>query len=540
LATQDEKIAAASNATADETEREEAYRPLAVKRSLFARLNRPVIDFVARLPLRLEIKLLFVFLGAVGLLVLLGITGLGILTRTSHRTEELIAAERRTDDYHQLEHDGHLLMISVAEALWMPAPMVRQAKEQMQHYRDTRDGLKALSSQEAVQLAQLRSDSESFFGTVDRFITLINANNTDQAGAFLIDAVHPAGVKLDQTSDALIARADADQAEQVVAERATFGAVRAQLIAFVIGAGLFGVYLAHTISNAVVGPLREIGGRLRQIAEGEFGRKVAVPNRDELGELAENVNRTSEQLGELYTELEMEKERSEEMLYHTLPRPIVQRIRGGESLIADRVPEATILFSDLAGFTQLSEHLDPQEVLDVLDVLFSRYDAIAERLGLEKIKTIGDGYMVAGGVLEARADHAAAVAEMALAMRAATDIATRALGAIGQPLRVRIGIHSGPLVAGVIGSVKMVYDVWGDTVNTASRMEKYGMPGRIHVSTATRNLLGGQFRFEAREPIEIKGKGTMETFFLERRIGPRHFHNMMRQRAAAAPTQANA
>jgi class 3 adenylate cyclase len=534
LATHDEGIAAAPIDAAGEMEREEVYRPLVANRGLFARLNRPVSDFVARLPLRLEFKLLFAFIGAVGLLVLLGVTGLSNLSRTSHRTEELIAAERHTDDYHQLGHDNHLLMISVAEALWMPAAMVHEAKEQMQHYRETRDALQAQSSEEAAQLAQLHSDSESYFATVDRFITLINTDNVDQAGAFLVDTVQPAAAKLDRTTDALIARSEADQAEHVAAERATFDAVRAQLIAFVIGAAIFGIYLAHTISGAFVGPLREIGGRLRQIAEGEFGRKVAVPNRDELGELAENVNRTSEQLGTLYTELEMEKERSEEMLYQTLPRPIVQRIRGGEQLIADRVPEATILFSDLAGFTQLSEHLDPQEVVDVLDVLFSRYDAIAARMGLEKIKTIGDGYMVAGGVLEPRADHAAAVAEMALAMRAATDIATRALGVIGQPLRVRIGIHSGPLVAGVLGSVKMVYDVWGDTVNTASRMEKYGMPGRIHISTATRNLLGGQFRFEALEPIEIKGKGTMETFFLERRIGPRHVHNMMRRRAEAA------
>jgi class 3 adenylate cyclase len=534
LATHDEGIAAAPSDAVTTTEQAEAHRPLADKRGLFARLNRPVSDFVAGLPLRLEFKLLFAFLGAVGLLVLLGVTGLSNLSRTSHRTEELIAAERRTDTHRQLGRDSHLVMISVAEALWMPAPMVREARQQMQRYRQARDALQAQSNDEAAELAQLHSDSESFFATVDRFITLVDTGNTDQAGAFLVDKVQPAAAALDRTTDAFIAGAEADQADQVAAERATFDAMRAQLIAFVIGAAIFGIYLAHTISNAVVGPLREIGGRLRQIAEGEFGRKVAVPNRDELGELAENVNRTSEQLGALYTELEMEKERSEEMLYHTLPRPIVQRIRGGEQLIADRVAEATILFSDLAGFTQLSDHLDPQEVLDVLDVLFSRYDAIAERMGLEKIKTIGDGYMVAGGVLERRADHAAAVAEMALSMRAATDIATRALGVIGQPLQVRIGIHSGPLVAGVLGSIKMVYDVWGDTVNTASRMEKYGLPGRIHISTATRDLLGGQFRFEAREPIDIKGKGTMETFFLERRIGPRHVHNMMRRRAMAA------
>ncbi|HVA12822.1 MAG TPA: adenylate/guanylate cyclase domain-containing protein, partial [Stellaceae bacterium] len=174
------------------------------------------------------------------------------------------------------------------------------------------------------------------------------------------------------------------------------------------------------------------------------------------------------------TELRVEKERSEALLLQILPRRIVERMRTGEMLIADHIADATILFSDLVNFTALSRNLAPQETVKLLDLLFSRFDALAERAGLEKIKTIGDGYMIAGGVLEPRRDHAEAMAEIALAMHVAAADTSRALGMLSAPLRLRIGLHTGPLVAGVIGTQKFVYDVWGDTVNTASRMEKYG------------------------------------------------------------------
>lgn len=218
----------------------------------------------------------------------------------------------------------------------------------------------------------------------------------------------------------------------------------------------------------------------------------------------------------MIAELRAEKERSEALLLQILPAPIVGRMRGGEMLIADHIPEATILFSDLVSFTALARNLAPRDTVELLDLLFSAFDALAERSGLEKIKTIGDGYMVAGGVPEPRPDHAEAVAEIALGMHAAAETVSQALSGLGQPLRLRIGLHSGPLVAGVIGTHKFVYDVWGDTVNTASRMEKYGAPGRVHVSAATRALLGNKYRFEPRGLLDIKGKGEMETFFLDR------------------------
>jgi class 3 adenylate cyclase/CHASE3 domain sensor protein len=501
-------------------------------RPLLARLNRPVTNLVARLPLRLEWKLLAAFLGSVLLMVLLGAAGLAVLDEASRRTERVIRTQERVATFRQLGHDSRLLTATLSLALWMPTNMVEAAVQDSAHFRTGLAALKPLGPDEAGPIAELRRDGDRFLDLVDRELALLRSGNVDGAGALQMDQVRPAAERLDAAIERLDSQALADMVNEIAATRAAYRAARNRLIVSVAAAALVGIYLAHTIASFVVGPLGRIGVRLAEIAAGEFNRRVVVPNRDEIAALADSVNRTSQQLGGLYRALEAEKERSEELLYQILPRQIAERVRAGETLIADRVPMATILFSDLAGFTEISNHLAPEEVVDLLDILFSRFDALVQRMGLEKIKTIGDGYMVAGGVLEPRPDHAAAVAEMALAMRAATDIATRALGVIGRPLQVRIGLHSGPVVAGVVGTQKLVYDIWGDTVNTASRMEHYGEPGRICVSAATRALLGNQFRFEPREPIEVKGKGTMETFFLERHIGPPRRRNLARLAAS--------
>jgi len=215
----------------------------------------------------------------------------------------------------------------------------------------------------------------------------------------------------------------------------------------------------------------------------------------------------------LLDELRTEKERSEALVLNILPRTIVERIRRGETVIADHIAEATILFSDLVDFTSLTARRSAEETVAVLGDIFCRFDALASRHGLEKIKTTGDGYMAAGGLPEQRRDHAAAVAEMALAMLDAVKDASRD---VGEPLQLRVGLNSGALIAGVLGIHKFVYDVWGDTVNTAKRMESYGLPGQVHVSAATRLALGDAFRFEPRGLLDIKGKGFVETYFLYR------------------------
>jgi adenylate cyclase len=213
-------------------------------------------------------------------------------------------------------------------------------------------------------------------------------------------------------------------------------------------------------------------------------------------------------------DLEQEKRRSEALLLNILPQKIVDRIRDGEKVIADRILEATILFCDLVGFTTLSQELPADRLIDFLSKIFSAFDRLAAEHGVEKIKTIGDAYMVVAGIPEAQSDHAVRIATLGLHMIHAVDTIAKATDL---KLRARIGIHTGPVVAGVIGTHKFAYDVWGDTVNTASRMESHSLPGRVQVSAATRLALGDRFNFERRGIIEVKGKGMMETFFLNDR-----------------------
>jgi class 3 adenylate cyclase len=206
-----------------------------------------------------------------------------------------------------------------------------------------------------------------------------------------------------------------------------------------------------------------------------------------------------------------EEERSERLLLNVLPAPIAERLKQGEGVIADAFPEVTVLFADLVDFTRRSQQVSPAQVVATLNELFSAFDRLAQRHGLEKIKTIGDAYMVAGGLPNPRPDHAQAVAEMALAMQ--EEVAGRA-DPSGQPLQVRIGIDTGPVEAGVIGTAKFSYDLWGDTVNTASRMESHGVPGCIQVTAHTYQRLRDGYRFQRRGPISVRGMGEMVTYIL--------------------------
>ncbi len=219
---------------------------------------------------------------------------------------------------------------------------------------------------------------------------------------------------------------------------------------------------------------------------------------------------------------------NERLLLNILPAPIADRLREGEPLIADRFDDVTLMFADIVEFTRLSSTMSPHELVSVLNEVFTAFDRLVDRYGLEKVKTIGDAYMVVGGMPERSDDHPARVAAMAL------DLA-EAVGRIDAAARLgitfRIGLNCGPVVAGVIGTKKFIYDVWGDTVNMASRMESLGVPGRVQVTETMADRLRGSFELEERGLIDVKGKGSTPTFFLVgRRDAP---HDDVSSRAPA-------
>jgi adenylate cyclase len=255
-----------------------------------------------------------------------------------------------------------------------------------------------------------------------------------------------------------------------------------------------------TISLAAIAGVSLVIARLRQTSK----------------ELELRVIERTAKLQEMNERLAEEQEKSERLLLNILPMPIAQRLKEHGSGIADGFADVTILFADLVNFTELSEQFSPNQLVTLLNEIFSSFDALSERYGLEKIKTIGDAYMVAGGIPTPRNDHAEAIAEMAIAMR--SEIC-RLSQKFQQPLELRIGINTGPIVAGVIGQKKFAYDLWGDTVNLASRMESQGVPGTIQVTEATYQRLKKRYQFEPREPIVVKGKGKMTTYFLTARQG---------------------
>jgi class 3 adenylate cyclase len=279
------------------------------------------------------------------------------------------------------------------------------------------------------------------------------------------------------------------------------------------GAGLLllTVVAAWLMTRQILRPIQALVGAARKVAAGDLTARVEWKWKDELGVLSDTFNMMTASIREK-TELIEEKNRENEaLLLNILPGEIATRLKGGEQEIADSFADVTVLFGDIVGFTTLSGTISASQVVDMLNGLFTRFDQAASELGIEKIKTIGDCYMAVCGLPKVCHDHADRMARMALRMLDAT----REYGQErGLPLQLRIGLNSGQVVAGVIGKTKFIYDLWGDTVNIASRMESTGVPGEIQVTRNVRDRLQGSFDFESRGLVQVKGKGEIETWLL--------------------------
>jgi class 3 adenylate cyclase/HAMP domain-containing protein len=295
------------------------------------------------------------------------------------------------------------------------------------------------------------------------------------------------------------------------------------------GAIVLGILTAAWIGH----PIFQLIRSSHAIANGYFNQQIRVSGIRELRSLSESFNQMNQQLLSFFEELEArvevrtadlarEKDKSEQLLLNILPKEIADRLKQEQGVIAEQFEEVTILFADLVGFTRLADRLPPRELVECLNHIFSIFDRLVDLHGLEKIKTIGDAYMVVGGLPTPNPDCAEAIANMALDMQ----VAIKALQMTSnEAIEIRIGINTGAVVAGVIGIKKFIYDLWGDAVNVASRMESLGVPGQIQVTSQTYDRLKDKYSFQPRGKILVKGKGEMMTYWL---IGKQELANSTR------------
>jgi class 3 adenylate cyclase len=279
------------------------------------------------------------------------------------------------------------------------------------------------------------------------------------------------------------------------------------------------------IRDRLLRPIETLAQVADRIAQGDRDARSNIQGSDELATFAgafdamaasvkahfTEIETAQERLQDQADSLEAERHRSEKLLLNVLPAAIADRLKDGEQTIAESYPEVTVLFSDIVGFTAMSEQIGARQVVDMLNEVFGMLDELAIKHGVEKIKTIGDCYMVVAGIPDRSPTHAQQIADFALDMQRTLDEYSQRSG---RTLAMRTGIHTGTVVAGIVGSSKFAYDLWGDVVNIASRMESTGEPGRIQVSDSVRVRLSDDYDFEARGDVEIKGKGTMHTWYL--------------------------
>lgn len=495
-----------------------------------------LVRSITGLSVSIRLKLLSAFLGVTLLMAGLAWIGLETLRQANDRTERLLRDQARIAFFNdQYLYLSDLVTLATAIAI-DPNDVQRQnasgffintsflliegTNNLVLH---TGQGLRTIGRAglpDNAEISAQRASAKRLQEIARRAGSLRESKDYKSAGAIARQTFLPIALRMQRGAYSKVQDIEAEMAETAKSTALAYEASREMVIASALVAIGLAFLLGYAISGSLIWPVRRIGRTLNAIAGGRFDVRVTVPNRDELGDLARNVNATSQRLGELYAkveaqraELATEHARSERLLRNLLPEQIAARLKDDPTrTIADSLPLVAILFADIAGFTPRAAKMTPEEIVNFLNGIFSAFDELAERHGLEKIKTIGDSYMVAAGAPVACDDPVHRVAEMALDM---LDVAQTFAGGVD----IRIGLHAGPAVAGVIGHQKLFYDVWGETVNIASRMESHGEPGRIQATKPVRDQLAGRYGFVPRGQVQVDGVGPMQTWWLTGRLG---------------------
>ncbi len=489
---------------------------------------------VASIGLSVRSKLLIAFLGITCLLVGLALFGLNSLQQANTRTEAMIRNQERIEYFNQIHaYVGDLVALTIGQYVpqetggsmgtFFNAPVI-----------DRLEGLRLFATrgarkfgqpgmQDAELIAQLQANLENLIPFAAETQRLRRENGRPMAAPYAMEHLFEPLREIQRDVYTVVQDIERDMAFSARTTAEAFQTSRQNVLSAALVAIGLALLLGYSLSSSLIWPVRHIGKALGIVAGGDFDARVAVPNRDELGELANNVNIASARLGNLYgkveaqrVELEAEHARSEALLYNLLPEDVAARLKAEPNgTIADKLPQVAILFADIVDFTPKAAKLSPEDIVAFLNKIFSAFDLLAEKHGLEKVKTIGDAYMVAAGMPNPCNDPVHRVAEMALDMQRTVAQMSRDFA---EGLQIRIGLHAGPVVAGVIGHRKPFYDVWGDTVNSASRMESNGEPGRIQVTSAVMKELAEEYEFEPRGTVEFKGMGEVETWWLNGRL----------------------
>jgi adenylate cyclase len=377
--------------------------------------------------------------------------------------------------------------------------------------------------QEVAKSALVVADKKLLAGLFDDYWNTFDQLTTDQEKLIrLEDEFKFLAHEIELATESFREMGHAEAGKHLLA--AEEGTDRTEILVYftVISLLVAGFTLAYLLASHIRTPLHLLDETVTKIREGEFEVRVPVVTSDESGRLAIAFNEMNGKLNTAMADikqksLEIDEQRklSDRLLRNILPKAIANRLKEEET-IAEWHGQVTVLFADMVGFTKLSALLSATELVSRLNKIFTAFDELTETHGLEKIKTMGDCYMAAGGLPETREDHAEIVADLALELIPVLDEINKTWG---EEVKIRIGINTGPVVAGVIGKSKFIYDLWGDAVNTASRMESHGIVGKIQVSEATYNLLSEKYDFETRGEIDVKGKGPMTTYFLSGKKG---------------------